>query len=60
MPWRTSGVVPTSTTEGLTLRDEDCRYVGQFVPLAAALESLGVDPREVEALVAGRAGGEAA
>ena len=31
-----------------------------FVPLAAALESLGVDPREVESLLADRAGGEAA
>ena len=36
------------------------RAEGQFVPLAAALESLGVDPREVEALLADRAGGEAA
>jgi prevent-host-death family protein len=36
------------------------RADGQFVPLAAALESLGVDPREVEALLADRAGGEAA
>ncbi|GAB3153541.1 hypothetical protein GCM10027290_46490 [Micromonospora sonneratiae] len=36
------------------------RADGQFVPLSAALESLGVDPREVEALLADRAGGEAA
>ncbi len=36
------------------------RANGQFVPLSAALESLGVDPREVEALMADRAGGEAA
>ena len=32
------------------------RTRGQFVPLTAALESLGVDPREVEALVRARAG----
>jgi prevent-host-death family protein len=32
------------------------RTDGQFVPLSAALESLGVDPREVEALLADRAG----
>ncbi len=32
------------------------RAEGQFVPLAAALESLGVDPREVEALLADRSG----
>lgn len=32
------------------------RAEGQFVPLADALESLGVDPREVEALLADRAG----
>jgi len=36
------------------------RAEGQFVPLSAALEALGVDPREVEALLADRAGGEAA
>ena len=36
------------------------RADGQFVPLSAALESLGVDPREVEALLADRASGEAA
>lgn len=30
------------------------RDEGQFVPLAAALESLGVDPREIEALRADR------
>lgn len=36
------------------------RAEGQFVPLRAALESLGVDPREVEALLADRANGEAA
>ena len=36
------------------------RAEGQFVPLAAALESLGVNPREVEALLADRTGGEAA
>lgn len=36
------------------------RAEGQFVPLSAALESLGVDPREVEALLAERANGEAA
>ena len=36
------------------------RAGGQFVPLAAALESLGVDPHEVEALLADRVGGEAA
>ncbi len=36
------------------------RAEGQFVPLSAALESLGVDPREVEALLADRTGGEAA
>ncbi|MEV1318449.1 type II toxin-antitoxin system Phd/YefM family antitoxin [Micromonospora arborensis] len=36
------------------------RAEGQFVPLSAALESLGVDPREVEALLADRANGEAA
>lgn len=36
------------------------RAEGQFVPLSAALESLGVDPREVEALLADRAGGAAA
>ena len=33
------------------------RSEGQFVPLSAALEALGVDPREVEALLADRAGG---
>lgn len=32
----------------------------QFVPLSAALESLGVDLKEVEALLADRANGEAA
>ncbi len=32
------------------------RADGQFVPLAAALESLGVDPKEVEAILADRAG----
>lgn len=32
------------------------RAEGQFVPLADALESLGVDPREIEALLADRAG----
>lgn len=32
------------------------RAEGQFVPLAAALESLGVDPREVEAILADRTG----
>ncbi|MFI2710052.1 type II toxin-antitoxin system Phd/YefM family antitoxin [Micromonospora sp. NPDC018662] len=31
------------------------RADGQFVPLSAALESLGVDPKEVEALLADRA-----
>lgn len=36
------------------------RAEGQFVPLSAALESLGVDPHEVEALLADRAGGAAA
>ncbi|MFG1677193.1 type II toxin-antitoxin system Phd/YefM family antitoxin [Micromonospora sp. NPDC049282] len=36
------------------------RADGQFVPLSAALESLGVDPKEVEALLADRANGEAA
>ncbi len=36
------------------------RAEGEFVPLSAALESLGVDPREVEALLADRAGGAAA
>jgi prevent-host-death family protein len=36
------------------------RAEGQFVPLSAALESLGVDLREVEALLADRANGEAA
>lgn len=36
------------------------RAEGQFVSLSAALESLGVDPREVEALLADRAHGEAA
>lgn len=36
------------------------RAEGQFVPLSEALESLGVDPREVEALLADRAAGEAA
>ncbi|HEY0696951.1 MAG TPA: type II toxin-antitoxin system Phd/YefM family antitoxin [Micromonospora sp.] len=30
------------------------RADGEFVPLAAALESLGVDPREVETLLADR------
>jgi len=32
------------------------RAEGEFVPLSAALESLGVDPREIEALLAERAG----
>jgi prevent-host-death family protein len=32
------------------------RAEGQFVPLADALESLGVNPREVAALLADRAG----
>jgi prevent-host-death family protein len=36
------------------------RVDGQFVPLGAALESLGVDPREIEALLTDRAAGEAA
>ncbi|MDG4765276.1 MULTISPECIES: type II toxin-antitoxin system Phd/YefM family antitoxin [Micromonosporaceae] len=36
------------------------RAEGQFVPLSAALESLGVDPREVEALLADRTDGAAA
>lgn len=36
------------------------RADGEFVPLSAALESLGVDPREVEAPLADRANGEAA
>ncbi|MBQ1021704.1 prevent-host-death family protein [Micromonospora sp. D93] len=36
------------------------RAEGQFVPLSAALEALGVDPREVEALLADRADGAAA
>jgi hypothetical protein len=31
------------------------RAEGEFVPLADALESLGVDPSEVEALLADRA-----
>lgn len=31
------------------------RAKGEFVPLTEALESLGVDPREVEALLADRA-----
>ncbi|HET8681069.1 MAG TPA: type II toxin-antitoxin system Phd/YefM family antitoxin [Micromonosporaceae bacterium] len=31
------------------------RAEAEFVPLAAALESLGVDPREVEALLAEKA-----
>src|SRR3954453_20195676 len=31
------------------------RAEGEFVPLSAALETLGVDPREVEALLADRA-----
>jgi prevent-host-death family protein len=32
------------------------RSGGQFVPLSEALESLGVDPREVAALLAARSG----
>jgi prevent-host-death family protein len=32
------------------------RAEGQFVPLSDALESLGVDPAEIEALLAERAG----
>ena len=36
------------------------RAEGQFVPLPAALESLGVEPREVEALLADRADGATA
>ncbi|WBB95027.1 type II toxin-antitoxin system Phd/YefM family antitoxin [Solwaraspora sp. WMMA2080] len=36
------------------------RAEGQFVPLSAALESLGVDPREVEALLTDRTDGAAA
>ena len=36
------------------------RAEGQFVPLAAALESFGVDPHEVEKLLAHRVGGAAA
>jgi prevent-host-death family protein len=32
------------------------RAEGQFVPLADALESLGVDPHEIEALLADRSG----
>lgn len=35
------------------------RAEGQFVPLAAALETLGVDPREIEALLADRSGNAA-
>jgi len=35
------------------------RAEGQFVPLAAALESLGVDPGEVEAILADRSGANA-
>ena len=32
------------------------RADGEFVPLSAALESLGVDPKEVEALLSDRSG----
>jgi prevent-host-death family protein len=32
------------------------RAEGQFVPLSAALESLGVDPNEIDALLADRSG----
>jgi hypothetical protein len=46
MPWRTSGVVPTSTTEGgLTLRDEDGRYVGHVPPAVMWDAAVGANSR---------------